>query len=90
MSVNRKLFLNPMRFILKICEAKSEKTKFLVRAIFFKNGTLKVENVSSTMPKEFDRAAAEAAEKIKFEPAIHKKSKQPVSQEMTIEYNFKP
>ena len=70
--------------------SEKRKDKVFVRAIFFKDGTLKIENVSSTMPKEFDRAAAEAAEKIKFEPAIHKKSKQPVSQDMTIEYNFKP
>ncbi len=47
-------------------------------------------SVNSVMPKEFDKAAIEAAQKIKFEPAVHKKSKKAVSQSMTVEYSFKP
>lgn len=54
------------------------------------DGKVFVIGVSSVMPKEFDRAAREAAEKIIFEPAVHKKSKKPVSQEMTVKYKFKP
>lgn len=63
--------------------------KVIVRVLFNSNGTVKVLGTSSVMPREFDRAAAEAAEKIKFEPAIHKKSKKPISVEMTVEYKFK-
>ena len=51
---------------------------------------LKVLGVSSVMPKEFDKAALEAAEKIHFLPATHKKSKAGVSQKLTVEYDFKP
>jgi len=42
------------------------------------------------MPNEFDKAAAEAAAKIRFQPAVHKKSKADVSQKMVVEYDFKP
>lgn len=70
----------------------AEKTKGTVSVtiLFFASGELKVVGVSSTMPKEFDKAAVEAAKGIQFTPAIHKKSKQPVSQEMLVEFNFKP
>ncbi len=70
--------------------SENRKDKVTVRAILFKDGTLQIVNLNSTMPKEFDRAATDAVQKLKFEPAVHKKSKQPVSQEMTIEYKFKP
>lgn len=70
----------------------SEKLKgeVLVAVMFYADGTLKVLGVSSVMPKEFDRAAEEAAAKIKFEPSTHKKSKKTVSQQMTVKYKFKP
>jgi TonB family protein len=64
--------------------------KVSVQIMFRSDGTLKVVGVNSVMPREFDKAAAEAASKIKFEPAIHKKSKKSVSQQMTVEYEFKP
>jgi TonB family protein len=70
--------------------AEKVKGKVEVRVLFFANGKVKVVGTSSTMPKEFDTAAAEAAAKIKFEPAVHKKSKKQVSQQMIIEYDFKP
>lgn len=71
-------------------KAEGRKDKVLVQVMFYNDGTLKVLGVSSVMPKEFDKAAIEAAQKIKFEPAVHKNSKKAVSQSMTVEYNFKP
>jgi TonB family protein len=70
----------------------ADKIKGVVRVqvLFKADGTLKVGSVDSVMPKEFDQAALEAAAKIKFQPAIHKKSRQPVTQQMTVEYEFKP
>jgi TonB family protein len=70
----------------------AEKIKGAVQVsiLFNPDGTLKVLGVSSVMPKEFDRSAAEAAAKLKFQPAVHKKSKKPVSQQMIVEYDFKP
>jgi TonB family protein len=70
--------------------AEKLKGKVEVVVMFYKDGTMKIINVSSVMPKEFDRAAMAAAEKIKFEPAVHKKSKNPVGQAMTVVYDFKP
>lgn len=63
--------------------------KVSVKILFNSDGTLKVLGTNSVMPREFDKAAVEAAEKIKFQPAVHKKSKKPISVEMTIEYKFK-
>ena len=71
-------------------KAEGRKDKVQVQVMFYNDGTLKVVGVSSSMPKEFDKAAVEAAQNIKFEPAVHKKSKKAVSQQLTIEYNFKP
>lgn len=65
------------------------KEKVAVKILFSADGTLKILATGSVMPPEFDKAAVEAAEKIKFEPAIHKKSKKPISVEMTIQYKFK-
>lgn len=70
--------------------ASGLKGKVEVFAAFYSDGTVKVIKVNSVMPKEFDRAASEAAEKIKFQPAVHKKSKKPVSQGMAVIYDFKP
>jgi len=66
------------------------KDKVQVAVMFNQDGTLKVLGASSVMPREFDKSAAEAAAKIKFQPAVHKKSKKPVSQQMIVEYEFKP
>jgi len=65
------------------------KGKVSVMVLFMEDGFLKVMGVSSTMPREFDRAAAEAAKNIKFTPAVHKKSKKNVSQQLTVEFEFK-
>ncbi len=70
--------------------ADKRKDEVEVGVLFYKDGTVKVLSVSSSMPKEFDKAAVEAAGKIKFEPAVHKKSKQPVSLKMFVKYKFKP
>jgi TonB family protein len=65
------------------------KGKVAVTVLFMEDGFLKVMSVSSTMPREFDRAAAEAAKNIQFTPAVHKKSKQNVAQQLTVEFEFK-
>lgn len=70
--------------------AEKRKGTVEVGVMFSADGSLKVLGVSSTMPKEFDQAAAKAAEQIKFEPAVHKKSKKRVSQQMVVKYKFKP
>jgi len=70
--------------------AEKLKGKVSVSVLFFADGKVKVLGVSSVMPREFDKAAAEAAGKIRFLPAAHKKSKADVAQKMVVEYDFKP
>jgi TonB family protein len=70
--------------------AEKLKGKVQVAVLFFTDGKVKILGVSSVMPREFDRAAAEAAAKIRFLPAAHKKSKADVAQKMVVEYDFKP
>lgn len=70
--------------------AANVKGKVLVTVMFYSDGTLKVMGTNSVMPQEFDKAAVAAAGKIKFTPAIHKKSKKPVAQQLGVEYEFKP
>lgn len=70
--------------------AEKTKGKVQVSILFFADGKLKILGVTSTMPREFDKAATDAAAKIRFQPAVHKKSKAAVAQKMTIEYDFKP
>jgi TonB family protein len=70
----------------------ADKTKgtVSVQVLFKEDGTLQVGSVNSVMPKEFDQAAREAAAKIQFKPAVHKKTRQPVTEQMTVTYEFKP
>jgi TonB family protein len=70
--------------------AEKVKGKVDVAVMFYADGKLKVVGFNSTMPKEFDKAAVEAASKIKFQPAVHKKSKKAVAMQMTVVYEFKP
>ncbi|MEZ5427680.1 MAG: TonB family protein [Pyrinomonadaceae bacterium] len=70
--------------------AEKLKGEVMVKVLCNADGSVKVLGVNSVMPKEFDRAAAAAAENIEFEPAVHKKSKKAVSQEFTLVYKFKP
>lgn len=70
--------------------AEGMKGKVTVFAMLKASGEVEVVSVNSVMHKDFDKAAAEAAKKLKFTPAIHKKSKQPVSQVIGVEYAFKP
>lgn len=70
--------------------AEKVKGKVMVSVLVLADGKVKVLGVSSTMPREFDRAATEAAEQIRVQPAVHKKSKAAVAQKMTVEYDFKP
>lgn len=64
--------------------------KVSVSVLFSADGNLQILGVSSEMPKEFRQAAAEAARKIRFEPAVNKATNQKVSQKMTLTYDFKP
>jgi TonB family protein len=70
--------------------AEKLKGKVQVAILFFADGKVKVLGVSSVMPPEFDKAAVEAAGKIRFLPAAHKKSKADVAVKMVVEYDFKP
>lgn len=70
--------------------AEKRKGKVQVSALFYPDGNIKIVGVNSVLPKEFDRAAVAAAQNLKFTPAVHKKSKKPVVQQMTVEYDFKP
>lgn len=70
--------------------AEKLKGKVIVLMQVSPDGKASILGVSSTLPREFDRAAAEAAAKIRFQPAVHKKSKSPVTQKITVEYDFKP
>lgn len=64
------------------------KVDILIR--FGADGTMKIMSVGSTMEREFDKAASEAAQGIKFLPAVHKKSKSPVNQQVTVSFEFRP
>jgi TonB family protein len=70
--------------------AEKLKGKVQVSVLFYTDGKVKVLSTSSVMPREFDKAAIEAAEKLRFQPAVHKKSKEDVAQKMLVEYEFKP
>ena len=70
--------------------AEKLKGKVQVLILFFTDGKMKIVGINSVLPREFDKAATEAAEKIRFQPAVHKKSKSNVAQKMTVEYEFKP
>lgn len=71
-------------------KAQSLSGKVYVSVLFAADGSVEVLGVRSALPKDFAQAAVDAAKKIKFQPAVHKTSKKPVSQKMTVEYNFKP
>lgn len=66
------------------------KGKVSVRVLLKASGEVEVLGVSSVMHQDFDKAAQAAAKNLKFSPAVHKKSKQPVSQQITVDYDFKP
>lgn len=70
--------------------AEGHKGKVDVFVKVFADATFKVMGVSSTMPKEFDQAALEAAKGLKFEAATHKKNKGTVTQTITVSFDFKP
>lgn len=70
--------------------AEGTKGKVSVAVIFYTDGKLKILDADSTMPPEFDAAAKKGAEHLKFQPAVHKKSKKPVSQSMWVTFEFKP
>ncbi len=71
-------------------KTKAIKGKVYVGILVSADGGSEVIGVRSVMPKEFDVSAMEAAKKIKFQPAVHKKSKKAVSQKITVEYDFQP
>jgi len=64
--------------------------KVSLQVLFKATGDVKVYEVTSMLPKDFTDAAKEAAKNIKFTPAMNKRTKQPVSQQLMVEYDFKP
>jgi len=71
--------------IHKICESRAGLTK--VKIILHKSGKIThVELLKSSGCEFFDKNVAEAVGKFKFKPAI--KNGQPVSQFITLEYNY--
>jgi len=70
--------------------AEKLKGKVQVSVLFHPDGKTEVLGANSVLPREFDKAAVDAAAKIRFQPAVHKKSKVDVTQKMTVEYDFKP
>lgn len=85
-----KIIEKPLPIYPSKYRAEKLKGKVLVLILFHTDGKIEVLGVSSVMPREFDKAAVEAAAKIRFQPAVHKKSKADVAQKMTVEYDFKP
>lgn len=63
--------------------------KVKVRVVFGADESLRVLEVSTDLPKDFADAARKAAQKIKFDAAIHKNGNT-VAQSKVIEYEFKP
>lgn len=70
--------------------AEKRKGEVEVGILFKKDGSFAILSVNSTMPRDFDKAAREAAKGIKFTPAIHKKSKKKVTMAMRVVFKFKP
>lgn len=70
--------------------ADGTKGKVVVAVLFHPDGKLRVSKTESTMPPEFDEAAKKAAENLKFQPAVHKKTKRPVAQWLWVTFEFKP
>ncbi len=66
------------------------KGKVTVSVLLKSDWEIQVLGVNSVMHKDFDKAAEAAAKNLKFTSAVHKKSKQPVSQAISVEYSFKP
>lgn len=85
-----KLLAKPTAEYPAAFRAEGTKGKVAVAVIFYPDGKVKVLNADSTMPPEFDAAAKKAAENLKFQPAVHKKSKKPVAQSVWVIFEFKP
>ena len=63
--------------------------KVKLKLILFPEGNVKISEVKSDLPKEFEDNARDAASKIKFKPAIDKNGKE-VTQTKEVIYEFKP
>jgi TonB family protein len=85
-----KLFGKPMAEYPASERSEGRKGSVNVSVTFYANGKIAVGRTESTMPPEFDEAAKKAAASLKFEPAIHKKSKKTVNQVLWVEFEFKP
>ncbi|MGB7203124.1 MAG: energy transducer TonB [Pyrinomonadaceae bacterium] len=85
-----KLLAKPTAEYPAAFRADGTKGKVVVAVLFYPDGKVKVSNTESTMPQEFDEAAKKAAETLKFQPAVHKKSKKPVAQWIWVTFEFKP
>jgi TonB family protein len=70
--------------------SSGQKGSVLVAVTFYADGKIGVGRSESTLPDDFDKAAKKAAATLKFEPAIHKKTKKPVNQTLWVTFDFKP
>ena len=64
--------------------------KIAVRVLFRADGTAKADDLKGIPSQEFNPAISDAAQRIKFQPAVNKKTKKNVSQYMTVFYDYKP
>jgi outer membrane biosynthesis protein TonB len=69
--------------------AKRIAGKVTLLVLFYPSGEAKLLAVESVMPRDFDEAAKNAAKLLKFEPASHRVTKQPVAQSIRVFYDFK-
>jgi TonB family protein len=70
--------------------SEGRKGSVSVSVTFYADGKIAVGRSESTMPPEFDAAAKKAAASLKFEPAVHKKTKKAVNQVLWVVFDFKP
>ncbi len=85
-----KIIEKPMPAYPESQRASGVKGKVMVTALLKPDGDIQVLGANSDMERVFDKAAQDAAKNLKFSPAVHKKSKQPVAQVVVVEYAFKP
>ncbi len=60
-----------------------------LKILLMSSGEVRIESVTSELPKEFNDKAVEAAKKLRFEPAIYTNNAK-ASVEREIEYEFEP
>lgn len=85
-----KLIGKPVAAYPQQYRGEARKGKVNVAVLFYTDGRTKALKAESTMPPEFDEAAKNAVADLKFQPAVHKKSKKPINLTMWVAFEFKP